>query len=89
VLFLAVTPTRELLAVHAEAAGSLEAGGVAVWDHYRVGSWVPHCTLAQDLSPPQVPAAVAAVAGWTPLTGQIERVALTDTETGEVTNLAA
>jgi len=33
--------------------------GGGSWDHYRPGTWVPHCTLATDMEPDQFGAALA------------------------------
>lgn len=41
--YLAVTPTSRLLALHEQVYDALD---MPCWDHYRPGSWMPHCTLA-------------------------------------------
>lgn len=46
VLFLGVTPTRELLGLNAAVHASLDHAGISVRPIYRPGSYVPHCTLA-------------------------------------------
>jgi len=46
VLFLGVTPTRELLALNVAVHARLDRAGVSVRPIYRPGSYVPHCTLA-------------------------------------------
>ena len=33
--------------------------GGGSWDHYRPGTWVPHCTLATDMEPDQFGTALA------------------------------
>lgn len=58
-VFLGVTVTRALLALHAEFQARFQPFAQGLWDYYRVDAWVPHCTLAFDLPPSQVPAAVA------------------------------
>ena len=49
--YLAVTPTSRLLALHEQVYDALD---LPCWDHYRPGSWMPHCTLAMrvDLTSP-------------------------------------
>jgi hypothetical protein len=46
VLWLGVTPTTALLDRHRAVHERLSAGGVEVWEHYRPGRWVPHCTVS-------------------------------------------
>jgi hypothetical protein len=46
VLWVGVTATEELLAHHRLVHERLSAAGVEVWDHYRPGRWVPHCTVS-------------------------------------------
>jgi 2'-5' RNA ligase len=56
-IFLAPVVTTELLTVHAGLLSAL--AGEKVDPHYQPGRWVPHVTLAKDLTDP--PAAVAVV----------------------------
>jgi 2'-5' RNA ligase len=49
VLFLAPTPTSELLDFHARIHQLLNRQTQGPWDLYQPGRWVPHCTLALDL----------------------------------------
>ncbi|MCX8025831.1 MAG: 2'-5' RNA ligase family protein [Thermanaerothrix sp.] len=58
-LFLGVTATRALLALHAEFQAHFQPFAQSIWDYYRVDAWVPHCTLAFGLPLNQVPSAVA------------------------------
>lgn len=53
VLYLSVVPTLALLRLHEQvhAAGH---NMVAPRDGYSVGGWMPHCTLAQDLTRAQL-----------------------------------
>lgn len=50
VLFLGVTPTDELRFLQRSVIDSASSAGFVVWDHYRPGAWVPHCTLARGFS---------------------------------------
>jgi hypothetical protein len=45
--YLAVTPTRRLMALHQGVHDVLGAAGS--WAYYRPGAWVPHCTLAMGV----------------------------------------
>jgi hypothetical protein len=46
VLWLGPAPSVELVAHHRAIYERLSAGGVAVSELYRPGSWVPHCTVS-------------------------------------------
>jgi len=61
VLFLASEANDNLLAAsnlfHRETKNILEA-----WDHYyRPGNWVPHCTIANPISPQEITEAIATI----------------------------
>ncbi|MGB9801116.1 MAG: 2'-5' RNA ligase family protein [Thermanaerothrix sp.] len=58
-VFLGVTVTQTLLALHAEFQACIQPYAQGIWDYYRVDAWVPHCTLAFNLPPARVPEAVA------------------------------
>lgn len=60
VLWLGVVATQPLLALHAALA---ERIGHAPHPHYRIGAWMPHITLADDLAPARIGAAIACLAG--------------------------
>lgn len=48
------------------------------------GTWVPHCTLAMDLSEAEISSAIGQLSGFEPLQAQIVEIGLTDTSTGTV-----
>jgi 2'-5' RNA ligase len=58
VLFLAPTPTQTLLARHRHLHELVATTPLAINPSYRPEVWVPHCTLATDLQPAQIAAAV-------------------------------
>lgn len=58
VVYLAPVVTRELLRLHEEFNHLLTEMGLSSHEYYRPGNWVPHCTIAINLTPAQVPAAV-------------------------------
>jgi 2'-5' RNA ligase len=70
---------------HATLVTALSRDATRMWEHYLPQNWVPHCTLAGDLSDQQVTAAIE-VAGSTPLpaTVSIVSAALIDAETGDL-----
>jgi len=57
-LFLVVTPSVALLRQHAELCDALPQDHLH--EYYRPGLWLPHVTLADDLPPARVAAAMAA-----------------------------
>jgi 2'-5' RNA ligase len=57
-LFLAPVVTAELLAVHGALLTALT--GETVDPHYQTGRWVPHVTLARDLTDPATAVGVVA-----------------------------
>jgi 2'-5' RNA ligase len=58
VVYLAATPTAALLEMHGQLIEYLGPTGISVWDYYRPGRWIPHCTLAQGLNNRQIPQAI-------------------------------
>ena len=58
VVFLAPVVTRELLAVHGKFHSLLRERGIDSVAYYRPGNWVPHCTVAIDLAPDKIGAAL-------------------------------
>jgi 2'-5' RNA ligase len=60
--YLAVAPTTALLQLHESVHSAL--GAMETWPYYRPGNWMPHCTLAMDVS---CQTTVAEALGETPL----------------------
>jgi 2'-5' RNA ligase len=50
VVFLGATLTRPLLDVHDAFTGLFERYAQEPWGYYQPGNWVPHCTVAHDLT---------------------------------------
>jgi hypothetical protein len=84
VVYLAVTPTRRLLRMHARLAGA----GVESGRHYLPDAWVPHCTLAQGLTHDQVTTAVHVVKRLRPIEAGVVEVGIQDTATGDIVTIA-
>ncbi|WP_199516909.1 2'-5' RNA ligase family protein [Nucisporomicrobium flavum] len=78
VLWLGVTVTEELLAHHRAVHDRLAAAGVEVWDHYRPGRWVPHCTVSMRVPNPVMGAAVRRCLEILPVRAQVVGAAVTD-----------
>ncbi len=58
VVYLAPIVTSELLRLHEELGVRLADLGLSSHEYYRPGNWIPHCTVAINLPPASVPAAV-------------------------------
>ena len=88
VLYLSVVPTLRLLMLHREIHARLLGAGVDALRHYLPDAWVPHCTLAQGLSPEEITAAVDAVQRLRMIAGEAASAGMVDTDTGDVTIIA-
>lgn len=49
VLFLSPTPSLSLLQFHSQLCDALKKEGVEIGEEYRPDSWIPHCSVAQDV----------------------------------------
>jgi hypothetical protein len=79
VVFLAPDVDWRLLEVHANCHRHFAGLGDGAWPHYAVGTWVPHCTLAQDLDAWGVAHALTiAQRARLPLRGRLESVELVE-----------
>ncbi|HEX4705546.1 MAG TPA: 2'-5' RNA ligase family protein [Pseudonocardiaceae bacterium] len=81
-LILGAVTDAELLAVHVAMHDSLAGRARDPWAHYLPGAWVPHCTLAQDITPSQLAAGFAAAHPIEPIRARITEVSIKDTRTG-------
>jgi 2'-5' RNA ligase len=88
VLYLSVVPTLRLLRLHREVHARLIRSGIETERHYLPDMWVPHCTLAQGLTPEHITTAVGAVKRLRAIAAEAVRVGLVDTDTGEITTIA-
>ena len=59
VLYYGLDTPPALVAPHAAFFAVLRRHASGVWEYYRPGLWVPHCTLAYGLAPDQMVAAIA------------------------------
>jgi 2'-5' RNA ligase len=82
VLMLAAVVDTELLAVHSAVHDVLAGRVKAPSAYYLSGSWVPHCTLAQGLLPPEVATGFATLHPVEPIRATITEIAVIDTHTG-------
>ncbi|KAK9272498.1 hypothetical protein L1049_002871 [Liquidambar formosana] len=49
VLFLAPTPSLSLLQFHSQLCDAMKKEGVEIGEEYRPDSWIPYCSVAQDV----------------------------------------
>jgi 2'-5' RNA ligase len=88
VLYLSVVPTLALLRLHEEVNAALGASIVAPRDGYAVGAWMPHCTLAQDLTRAQLASGIDLLHEQRPISAHVNSAGLLNTTTGEVLLIA-
>jgi 2'-5' RNA ligase len=89
VLYLSVVPTLALLRLHEEVHATLGEGIIAPRDGYSVGAWVPHCTLAQDLTGAQLLHGIDLLQDQPVIPAHLSSLDLLDTATGDVLPLVA
>lgn len=78
VLWLGVVPTAALLSHHALIHDRLAAAGVEVWDLYRPGRWVPHCTISMRVPNPLMAAAIRRCLEFLPVPATVTSASVTD-----------
>ncbi|MEV6692302.1 2'-5' RNA ligase family protein [Micromonospora sp. NPDC051196] len=78
VLWLGLVPTVELLEHHRRVHDRLAAAGIALTEHYRPGTWVPHCTLSMRVPNTLMASAIRRCLEILPLDATITTAALTD-----------
>ncbi|HEY0636460.1 MAG TPA: 2'-5' RNA ligase family protein [Pseudonocardiaceae bacterium] len=83
-LFLGAVVDTELLAVHSAAHDALAGRVKQPWAHYLPGAWVPHCTLAREVTGEELARGFAALHPVSPVRAAVASVGITDTRTGEV-----
>lgn len=83
VLFLGAVTDAEVLAVHVAVHDALAGRVRDPWAYFLPGAWVPHCSLAQDITPTQLAAGFAALHPIEPVRAKITEVGVTDSKTGE------
>jgi len=83
-LFLGAVADTELLAVHSAVHDALAGKVRDPWAYSLPGAWVPHCTLAQDLTADQLVAAFAAIHPIEPIRASIQEIGILDSRTGEI-----
>lgn len=87
VLFLGAVADTELIAVHSAVHDALAGKVRNPSAYYLPGAWVPHCALAEDITPEQFVAGMAALHPIEPIRATIAGLGIVDTKTGEVSEL--
>ena len=67
---------------------AVTATGADLHKHYRPGIWLPHCSLAPRATLAQLPLVVKAVMDVLPLRARLDRAALVNSATGDISPLA-
>jgi 2'-5' RNA ligase len=76
--WLGVVPTSELLDHHRLVLDRLTAAGVEVWDLYRPGRWVPHCTISMRVPNPSMAEAIRRCLEVLPIPATVAGASVTD-----------
>jgi hypothetical protein len=80
--------SADFVARQERVVDAVTATGAELHKHYRPGIWLPHCSLAPRATQAQLPVVTAAVMDVLPLRGRLDRAALINSATGEVSPLA-
>lgn len=83
VLWLGPAPTAELLAHHSEVHRRLADAGIGLFDLYRPGHWVPHCTLSMRVPLVKLTEAIRLCLDVIPITATITGAAVADHSRGQ------
>jgi 2'-5' RNA ligase len=78
VLWLGPVPTAPLIAHQAEVLARLDAAEVTVFDEYRPGAWVPHCTVSMRVPHVKIPDALRLCLDTLPINATIVGAAIAD-----------
>jgi 2'-5' RNA ligase len=79
VVYLAPAPSVRLGDLQARVQARIGPLGSGGWPHYAPAAWVPHCTLAMDLTPTMAADALAVAPTLAlPLHGRLDRIAIVE-----------
>jgi hypothetical protein len=79
--------SADFVARQQRVAEAVTATGAELHKHYRPGVWLPHCSLAPRATLAQLPGVVATVMDVLPLRARLDRAALVNSATGEISPL--
>ena len=80
--------SADLVARQQRVVEAVIAAGADLHKHYRPGIWLPHCSLAPRATLVQLPQVVKSVMDVLPLQARLDRAALVNSATGEISPLA-
>jgi hypothetical protein len=86
-LLLGAVTDAELLAVHVAVHDALAGRVRDPLAYYLPGAWVPHCLLAEDVTPTQLVTGFATLHPIEPIRVRITEVGVRDTRTGDLQSL--
>jgi 2'-5' RNA ligase len=87
VVLLGATVTAELLSAHAAIHCGIEQGSEDIWELYRPGSWVPHCSLAMGVEANDLMTVIASLHPHSPITVRVTQIGMVDNETGHISHV--
>lgn len=79
--------SADFVARQQRVVDAVAATGAELHKHYVPGHWLPHCSLAPRATLSQLSALAATVFDVLPLTATLDRAALVNSATGEITSL--
>lgn len=88
-VWLVAGVTAAFVARQERVVEAVTATGAELHRHYRPGVWTPHCSVATRATLEQLPAVAATLYDVLPMRVTLERAALVNSGTGEVSPLAA
>lgn len=78
VLWLGPVVRSDLLDLHSKVHDRLETAGVTVADVYQPGTWIPHCTISQQVPWTALSRAVGLCLDALPITATLRSAAVVD-----------
>ena len=85
VVFLGVAPTKELVEAQEACHLLLNRISHSVWDHYKPGQWVPHCTLGMPIPDESVSVALEVSRAFElPIPATTVEVGLVEVPSGDI-----
>jgi hypothetical protein len=81
--------SADFVARQSRVVEAVTATGAELHKHYRPGIWLPHCSLAPRVMLAHLPEVAGAVLDVLPLRARLDRAALVNSATGEISPLPA
>ncbi|MGE2715123.1 2'-5' RNA ligase family protein [Mycolicibacterium litorale] len=87
-VWLVAGVSAALVARQEQVVEAVTASGADLHKHYRPGIWTPHCSVAPRATLAQLPTVAAALFDVLPMRATLDRAALVNSATGDITPLA-